>query len=283
MHPNRVSKYRAYPAVDLPDRRWPSQVLRQAPAWCSVDLRDGNQALPIPMGVEEKLELFKLLVGIGFKEIEVAFPSASDTEFKFIRRLLEEGHVPEDVTIQVLTQARGHLIEKTFAALQGARRAIVHLYNSTSELQRRVVFNQDRQGIKKIAVEGARLIRQLALANPKTEFMYQYTPESFTGTELDFALEVTEAVLDVWQPTPEKKVVVNLPSTVEMAMPNIYADQIEWMSRRFSRRDAILLSVHAHNAGGPPWPPPNWRCWPAPSAWRARSSGTASARAMWTW
>jgi 2-isopropylmalate synthase len=250
MNPNRVSKYRAYPPMVLPERQWPTKSLTQAPAWSSVDLRDGNQALPVPMSVEEKLELFQLLVSIGFKEIEVAFPSASETEYRFMRRLIEEKRIPGDVTIQILTQARGHLIEKSFAALKGVRRAIIHMYNSTSELQRRVVFNKDRKGIIDIAVEGARLIRELAEANPQTEFVYQYSPESFTGTELEYALEICTAVLDVWQPTPQKKVIINLPSTVEMATPNIYADQIEWMSNHLPKRDSIILSLHAHNDRG---------------------------------
>jgi len=246
----QTPKYRAYPPLVIPDRLWPSKNLTASPAWCSVDLRDGNQALPVPMNVEEKLELFQLLVSIGFKEIEVAFPSASETEFRFMRRLIEEKLIPEDVTIQLLTQARPHLIEKSFAAAQGARRVVAHLYNSTSELQRRVVFNQDRKGIRDIAVAGAKLIKTRAEATPGTEFIYEYTPESFTGTELEYALEVCTAVLEVWQPTPQKKAIINLPSTVEMAMPNVYADQIEWMSRHLPQRDSVILSVHAHNDRG---------------------------------
>ncbi len=250
MQSNRVNKYRAYPPMVLPERQWPTRQLTQSPIWSSVDLRDGNQALPVPMSVEEKLELFQLLVSIGFKQIEVAFPSASETEFRFMRRLIEEKRIPDDVTIQILTQARRHLIEKSFAALKGARKAIVHLYNSTSELQRRVVFNKDRKGIVDIAIEGARLIRELAEATPETEFTYQYSAESFTGTEMEFALEICSAVLDVWQPTPQKKVIINLPSTVEMAMPNVYADQIEWMSTHLPKRDSLILSLHAHNDRG---------------------------------
>jgi 2-isopropylmalate synthase len=250
MNTPRPPKYRAYPPVVIPDRRWPSAALTRTPVWCSVDLRDGNQALPVPMNIEEKLELFRLLVAIGFKEIEVAFPSASETEFRFMRRLIEEDLVPADVTIQMLTQARKHLIEKSFEAAAGARRVVAHLYNSTSELQRRVVFNQDRKGIRDLAVAGARLIRERAEAAKGTEFVYEYTPESFTGTELEFALEVCAAVLEVWEPTPERKAIINLPSTVEMAMANVYADQIEWMSRHLPHREAVILSVHAHNDRG---------------------------------
>ncbi|NTV53441.1 MAG: 2-isopropylmalate synthase, partial [Candidatus Firestonebacteria bacterium] len=222
----------------------------KAPLWCSVDLRDGNQALPVPMGVDEKLELFKLLVSVGFTEIEAAFPSASETEFRFMRRLIEDKLIPENVTIQMLTQARPHLIEKSFVAARGARRVVMHLYNSTSELQRRVVFGKDKKGILDLAVAGARLIRERAEADPQTEYIYEYTPESYTGAELDFALEVCSQVLDVWQPTPSRPVIINLPSTVEMAMPNVYADSIEWMSRHLPKREAVVLSVHAHNDRG---------------------------------
>jgi len=224
-------KYRKYPPVELPDRQWPARTLEHAPIWCSVDLRDGNQALPVPMNVEEKLRLFRLLLKMGFKEIEIAFPSASETEYQFTRKLIAEKLIPEDVTIQFLTQSRAHLIERTFEALQGARRAVVHLYNPTSELQRRVVFKKDRQNIIGLALDGVRLIKELTAQHPETEIVFEYTPESFTGTELDYALEICNAVMDAWQPTPEKKAILNLPSTVEMATPNVYADQIEWMSR----------------------------------------------------
>ena len=245
-----IHKYHAFPPIDLPDRRWPGQVIDRAPLWCSVDLRDGNQALVEPMGPDRKRRMFDLLVTLGFKEIEVGFPSASETDFMFIRELIKQQLVPEDVTIQVLTQARPELIERSFGAIRGARRAIMHLYNSTSTLQRRVVFGLDKPGIVDIAVNGARLIRDLSAAMPETEIVYQYSPESFTGTELDFAVEICEAVMDVWQPTPDKKTILNLPATVEMATPNVYADQIEWFGRNIRDRDCITLSVHPHNDRG---------------------------------
>jgi 2-isopropylmalate synthase len=245
-----IHKYRAFPAIALPDRRWPMRVIDHAPQWCSVDLRDGNQALVEPMGPDRKRRMFDLLLKLGFKEIEVGFPSASETDFAFVRELVEHRLVPDDVTIQVLTQARPELIERSFEAIRGARRAIMHLYNSTSTLQRRVVFGLDKPGIVDIAVSGARLIRDLAAAMPETEVIYQYSPESFTGTELDFAVEICEAVMDVWRPTPERKVILNLPATVEMATPNIYADQIEWFGRNIRDRDCITLSLHPHNDRG---------------------------------
>jgi 2-isopropylmalate synthase len=216
-----IHKYRAFPAIALPDRRWPTRVIDRAPQWCSVDLRDGNQALVEPMGPDRKRRMFDLLVKLGFKEIEVGFPSASETDFAFVRELVEHRLVPDDVTIQVLTQARPEQIERSFEAIRGARRAIMHLYNSTSTLQRRVVFGLDKPGIVDIAVPGARLIRDLAAAMPETEVIYQYSPESFTGTELDFAVEICEAVIDVWRPTPDRQVILNLPATVELATPNI--------------------------------------------------------------
>jgi len=245
-----VHKYRPAPTVSLPDRTWPERVLERAPVWCSVDLRDGNQALIDPMDLERKQVLFDLLVRLGFREIEVAFPSASETDYRFVRRLIEEGRVPQDVTPQVLTPAREELIDTTLDAVRGARRAIVHLYNSTSELQRRVVFEQDRAGILEVAVRGARRIRERADAMPDTEVVLEYSPESFTGTELDFAVDIVEAVMDVWQPTPERRMIVNLPATVEMTTPNVYADRIEWFGRQVGRRDAIVLSVHPHNDRG---------------------------------
>ncbi|UUX52206.1 2-isopropylmalate synthase [Nisaea acidiphila] len=247
-----IEKYQAYQPVNLPDRTWPSKIIDHAPTWCSVDLRDGNQALIDPMDSARKHRMFKTLVEMGFKEIEVGFPSASDTDFNFVREIIEGGLIPDDVTIQVLTQAREHLIERTIESLMGAKSVIVHLYNSTSELQRRVVFQQDREGVKQIAVEGAKMVkdRLARLEDAGTKVRLQYSPESFTGTELDYALEVCEAVMDVWQPTPENPVIINLPSTVEMSTPNIYADQIEWMHRHFTRRDAIILSVHPHNDRG---------------------------------
>ena len=245
-----IRKYRAFPPVDLPDRRWPEAAITVAPAWCSVDLRDGNQALIDPMDVHRKRRLFEVLVRMGFKEIEVGFPSSSQPDFDFVRLLIEEGLIPDDVTIQVLTQSREELIERTFESVADARRAIIHLYNSTSALQRRVVFGLDREGIVAIAVRGAELIKRLASDHRSTEFVFEYSPESFTGTELDFAKEISEAVIDVWQPTADKKMILNLPATVEMSTPNIYADQIEWCHRNIRGRDSFVLSVHPHNDRG---------------------------------
>jgi 2-isopropylmalate synthase len=245
-----IHRYRAFPPIDLPDRTWPSRTITTAPDWCSVDLRDGNQALIEPMGSERKRRMFDLLVAMGFKEIEVGFPSASQTEFDFIRELIESGRIPSDVRIQVLTQAREELIDRTFESLRGAKRAIVHLYNSTSTLQRRVVFHTDEAGVTAIAVAGARRVLQRAKEQPATDFTFEYSPESFTGTELPVAKRICEAVLDVWQPTPQHKAIINLPSTVEMATPNVYADQIEWFSRNVARRESIVLSVHPHNDRG---------------------------------
>lgn len=245
-----TSKYRPYPPVPLADRRWPDRVIDRAPIWCSVDLRDGNQALIDPMDVHRKRRLFKLLVAIGFKEIEVGFPSASQPDFDFVRELIEDDLIPDGVTIQVLTQARPELIERTFESLAGVGRAIVHLYNSTSTVQRRVVFNLDRPGIIDIAISGADLINRLAAQLPGTELTFEYSPESFTGTELDFAREISEAVMDVWQPTAERRMILNLPATVEMSTPNIYADQIEWCDRNIKNRDRWILSVHTHNDRG---------------------------------
>ncbi len=245
-----IQKYRPFTPVDLPDRTWPNRTISAAPLWCSVDLRDGNQALVEPMGPERKRRMFETLVATGFKEIEVGFPSASQPDFDFVRWLIETDAVPDDVTIQVLTQARSPLIRRTFDAIRGARRAIVHLYNSTSSLQRRVVFGLDRAGIVDIAVEGTTLVRALADAMPETDVRFEYSPESFTGTELDFAVEICERVMDVWQPTPARPIILNLPATVEMATPNVYADQIEWFGRHVSRRDAVVLSVHPHNDRG---------------------------------
>src|SRR5437868_11703372 len=245
-----IHKYRAFPAIALPDRRWPGRVITRAPQWCSVDLRDGNQALVEPMDVERKRRMFEVLVRMGFKEIEVGFPASSQPDFDFVRLLIEEDLVPDDVTIQVLTQAREELIARTFEAVRGARHVIVHLYNSTSVLQRKVVFGLERHGIVEIAVRGAEQIKQLATAHPETDFTFEYSPESFTGTELDFAQEICEAVLEVWSPTPEHKAILNLPATVEMSTPNIYADQIEWCDRNFRMRDSFILSIHPHNDRG---------------------------------
>ncbi len=245
-----IHKYRPYPPVDLPGRRWPNRTITAAPLWCSVDLRDGNQALVEPMDVGRKRMLFDTIVRLGFKEVEVGFPSASQTDFDFVRRLIEENLVPDDVTIQVLTQAREELIERTFESLRGAHRVIVHLYNSTSTLQRRVVFGLGRSGIVDLAVNGARAIRDLAATLQGTHLQYEYSPESFTGTELDFSREICEAVMDVWQPSPDHKVILNLPATVEMSTPNVYADQIEWFSDHIARRDSVVLSIHPHNDQG---------------------------------
>lgn len=251
MKSESISKYRPFPVVALADRTWPDRVITEAPTWCSVDLRDGNQALPIPMSVEEKLEMFDLLVKVGFKEIEIGFPSASDTEFSFMRRLIEEDRIPEDVTVQVLVQTRRHLIERTFEAIKGARRVIVHIYNSTSTLQRRVTFGDaSQEDIKAIAVTGAEVVKELVSTIPNTEIVLQYSPESFSDTELDFALECCEAVIDVWQPTVERKIILNLPATVEWATPNVHADQIEWMCRNVSKREAVIISLHTHNDRG---------------------------------
>lgn len=249
MQADKLKKYRPYPTVPLHDRTWPDKTITQAPLWCSVDLRDGNQALRQPMNLEQKLEMFQLLTDIGFKEIEVGFPAASKVEFDFLRLLIEDKLIPEDVTVQVLTQAREHLIRKSFAALQGARKGIVHLYNSTSTLQRQVVFKMDRKEIIRLGVEGARIIREEA-KRFAGDIRYEYSPESFTGTELDFALEICEAVMNVWEPGPERPVVLNLPATVEMATANIYADQIEWFGRHIKNRDCALISLHAHNDRG---------------------------------
>jgi 2-isopropylmalate synthase len=236
--------------VDIPDRTWPSKRITEAPRWCAVDLRDGNQALIDPMSPERKRIMFELLVKMGFKEIEVGFPSASQTDFDFVRSLIEDNLIPDDVTIQVLTQAREHLINRTYESIIGAKRAIVHLYNSTSVLQRDVVFRTDKQGVIDIALEGARLCKAAESIAAGTEIFYEYSPESYTGTELEFALEVSNKVIEIFEPTPERKVIINLPATVEMATPNVYADSIEWMSRRLAHRENVILSLHPHNDRG---------------------------------
>ena len=243
-------KYRAFTPIVLPDRQWPSRTITKAPIWCSVDLRDGNQALVEPMGPERKRRMFETLVKLGFKEIEVGFPAASQTDFDFVRQLIDEDMIPDDVTIQVLTQSRQELIARTFDAVRGSRRAIIHLYNSTSELQRRVVFGLDRKGIVDIAVTGAKIVRDLIATVPETEIIHEYSPESFTGTEMEFAVEICDAVLDVWKPTAEKRAILNLPATVEMSTPNIYADQIEWFGRNMPGRERYILSLHPHNDRG---------------------------------
>jgi len=242
-------RYQPFQPITLPDRTWPNSVITQAPRWCAVDLRDGNQALIDPMTPDRKRRMFELLVAMGYKEIEVGFPSASQTDFDFVRSLIEEDAIPDDVVIQVLTQSREHLIERTYEAIEGADQAIVHLYNSTSTLQRRVVFGLDRAGIVDIAVHGAQLCAKYA-ENTDTEVFFEYSPESYTGTELDFALEVCDRVTDVWEPTPDRKVILNLPATVEMATPNVYADSIEWMHRNLGRRNSVVLSLHPHNDRG---------------------------------
>lgn len=247
---NPVNKYKAFEPIDLKDRQWPSKVINQAPTWCSVDLRDGNQALIEPMGSERKDRMFSLLCKLGFKEIEVGFPSASQTDFDFVRSLIENKKIPSDVNIQVLTQSRNELIERTFESLKGIPKAIVHFYNSTSTLQRKVVFNQDKDGIKEIAINGALKIKELALANPDTDWSFEYSPESFTGTELDYAAEVCDAVVDILKDISNHKIIINLPATVEMSTPNIYGDQIEWMNKNLKNRDNIALSLHPHNDRG---------------------------------
>ena len=247
---NPVNKYKAFKPINLKDRQWPSKVINQAPTWCSVDLRDGNQALIEPMGSERKDRMFSLLCKLGFKEIEVGFPSASQTDFDFVRSLIENKKIPSDVNIQVLTPSRNELIERTFESLKGIPKAIVHFYNSTSTLQRRVVFNQDKEGIKKIALDGANKIKNLALANPETDWSFEYSPESFTGTELEYAAEVCDEVVEILKSVSKNKIIINLPATVEMSSANIYGDQIEWMNRNLKNRESICLSLHPHNDRG---------------------------------
>jgi len=250
--PSTMPKHRYAPfiPVDLTDRTWPTKKMTKAPKWCSVDLRDGNQALIDPMDAHRKLTMFQLLVKMGYKEIEVGFPSASQTDFDFVRKIIDEKLIPDDVVIQVLTQARRPLIERTFESIKGAKQVVVHLYNSTSTLQRRVVFGQDKEGIKKIATEGAQICQDLVASVPGTTVFFEYSPESYTGTELEYAKEVCDAVNDIWKPTPDHKTIINLPATVEMATPNVYADSIEWMHRNLKYRDSIVLSLHPHNDRG---------------------------------
>lgn len=242
-------RYQRNPVIDLPGRQWPNRQIEKAPIWCSVDLRDGNQALIEPMVVEEKIEFFQLLVKIGFKEIEVGFPSASQIEFDFLRQLVDRKLIPDDVTVQVLVQCREHLLKRTFEALEGVKKAVVHIYNSTSTLQRDVVFHMSKEEVKHIAIEGTKLVKEYTKDFPG-KIMLEYSPESFTGTELDYALEVCSAVQDIWEPTPDNKIIFNLPATVEMNTPNVYADQIEWMNRNFKNRDCVILSIHPHNDRG---------------------------------
>ena len=279
-----IHRYTPFPPSTCPTAPGRRRSPPPPPRWCAVDLRDGNQALIDPMTPDRKRRMFELLVRMGYKEIEVGFPAASQTDFDFVRQLIEEDLVPDDVVIQVLTQARDELIERTFESLRGAKQAIVHLYNSTSTLQRRVVFGSDRAGIVDIAVHGAQLVRKLAEQMGDTEIRYQYSPESFTGTELDFAVEVCDAVTDVWEPTPDRPVILNLPATVEMAEPTVYADQIEWMHRNLGRRDSVVLSACTRTTtAAPPSPPPSSATAPAPTASRAACSATASAPATSTW
>ena len=245
-----ATKYRAFPAIDLPDRQWPGRTITQPPVWMSTDLRDGNQSLFEPMNLERKLRMFRTVCEVGFKEIEVGFPSASQTDFDFVRKLVDDQLVPEDVTIEVLTQAREHLIRRTFESVVGARRVIMHVYNATAPLFRDVVFNMSKAEVVQLAVESVTLIKELALAHPQTEWVLQYSPELFTSTELEFAKEVCDAVTQVWGATPDNKVILNLPATVEVSTPNIYADQIEWMHRNVARRDSVLISLHPHNDRG---------------------------------
>ena len=247
---NPSKKYKPFSAIKIDNREWPSKTIGLAPMWCSVDLRDGNQALIEPMGPERKNRMFDLLCKIGFKEIEVGFPSASDTDFNFVRSLIEDNKIPSDVNIQVLTQSRSELIERTFESLKGASKAVVHFYNSTSTLQRRVVFNQDKEGIKQIALNGAKQIKELALKNPDTNWSFEYSPESFTGTELDYAAEVCDEVVDILKDVNNNKIIINLPATVEMSSANIYGDQIEWMNKNLRNREYICLSLHPHNDRG---------------------------------
>jgi 2-isopropylmalate synthase len=247
---NPATKYRSFKPVNLTDRQWPSRTITHPPIWMSTDLRDGNQSLFEPMDAQRKMRMFKTLVQIGFKEIEVAFPSASQTDFNFVRELIEGGHIPDDVTIEVLTQARDDLIERTFESLRGVPRAIVHLYNATAPEFRKIVFNLDKSGVKELAQNAARTMKRIAETMPETHFTFQYSPEVFSGTEIEFAKEVCDAVFDIWQPTPQHKAIVNLPATVEMSTPNIYADQIEWMHRNLKRRDSLFISVHPHNDRG---------------------------------
>lgn len=250
MQQGRITKYQPFPQINLPDRKWPTRTIDAAPIWCSVDLRDGNQALAVPMSVEEKVRMFQLLVDIGFKEIEVGFPAASQIEFDFLRRLVDENRIPDDVTIQVLVQAREELIRRTFESLQGTKNTILHLYNSTSPIQRQVVFGMSKPEIVAIAVNATKLVKALRPTLPGTDLRFQYSPESFSATELEFALEICEAVADEWEPTAEKPMILNLPATVELATPNVHADQIEWFCRNLGNRDTAIISLHTHNDRG---------------------------------
>ena len=250
MQPHPITKYLPWGTIDLPDRQWPCKIIDRVPQWCSVDLRDGNQALPIPMGVKEKLKFFELLCNIGFKQIEIGFPSAAQTEFDFARKLIDEKLVPDGVALQVLTQAREHLIKRSFESLQGAQKAILHLYNSTSPLQRRVTFGKSKEEIKNIAVEGVKLVKKYLPELSDTEVQLEYSPESFSDTEVEYSLEVCEAVMDAWEPTEQNPIILNLPATVELFTPNVHADQIEWFCRNMKERNKAIISLHTHNDRG---------------------------------
>ena len=276
-------KYTRSVPIVLRDRTWPDAVIDRAPLWCSVDLRDGNQALIDPMDPQRKRRMFDVLVKMGFKEIEVGFPSASQPDYDFVRQLIEDDLIPDDVTIQVLVQCRPELIERTYECLQGAPRAIVHFYNSTNPLQREVVFGLDKQGIVDIAVNAAKLCRKLEQTVPDTDIRYEYSPESFTLTEPEFAIEICEAVMEVVEPTPERPIILNLPATVECYTANVYGDVIEWFGRTIRRRDSVVLSLHPHNDRGTSVPRPSSASWPVPTGWKARCSATASAPATWIW
>ena len=283
--PMPFGKYKPFQPLplDIADRRWPNVRIEKAPLWCSVDLRDGNQALIDPMDPTRKMRMFDTLVKMGFKEIEVGFPSASQPDFDFVRLLIEDDLIPDDVIIQVLTQCRPELIERTYECIRGSSNAIVHFYNSTSILQRRVVFGLDKAGITQIAVDAAKLCRKLEDTVPGTVVRYEYSPESFTGTELEYAVEICDAVMDVIEPAPDRAIVLNLPATVEMYTPNIYGDAIEWFHRNIPRRDSVVLSLHPTTTAAPPSRPPSSASWPARTASRARSSATASGPATSTW
>ncbi len=276
-------KYRPFTPVALPDRTWPDKVIDKAPIWLSTDLRDGNQSLIEPMDAEKKMAFFKCLVAVGLKEIEVGFPSASQTDFDFVRELIEGGHIPDDVTIQVLTQARDDLIERTFESLKGAKRAIVHYYNACAPSFRRIVFGQDKAGVKAIAVAAGQTIVRLAAERPETQWGFEYSPEVFSSTETDFAVEVCNAVIAVFAPTPANKLILNLPATIECATPNNYADQIEWFGRHIDRRDSVLISVHTHNDRGTGVAASELAVMAAPIASKAACSATASAPATSAW
>ena len=278
-------KYKPFAPIALPDRTWPDKTIAQAPVWCSVDLRDGNQALVNPMNLEQKLEFFQTLCEIGFTEIEVGFPASSETEYEILRALIDQDLIPDGVTVQVLVQAREHLIRKTFEAIQGAKNVILHFYNSTSTLQRKVVFHMDTDGITKIATDAADLIYEMSkpLIDEGMNLRFEYSPESFMGTEMDYAVEICQAVLDHLHATPERKVILNLPTTVENCMPNQFADMLEYFIRKLPSRESAIISLHPHNDRAPAWPPRRWACWPERSGWRPPCSATASAPATWTW